>query len=63
MTFDILKYHDIVKLTVTHENLPDQTACDLVATGWPAVFANLKSLLETGHPLPVPPWEVDRAAE
>jgi hypothetical protein len=23
------------------------------------VFANLKSLLETGHVLPHPPWEMD----
>jgi hypothetical protein len=26
--------------------------------GWPTVFANLKSLLETGHVLPQPPWEM-----
>jgi hypothetical protein len=29
-----------------------------VAAGWPAVFANLKSLLETGHVLPRAPWEM-----
>ena len=26
--------------------------------GWPAVLANLKSLLETGHVLPQAPWEM-----
>ena len=51
VTFDIEPYHEIVRLTVTHENLADESALDAVA-GWPAVFANLKSLLETGHVLP-----------
>ena len=29
-----------------------------VSAGWPAVLANLKSLLETGHVLPQSPWEM-----
>jgi uncharacterized protein YndB with AHSA1/START domain/DNA-binding transcriptional ArsR family regulator len=58
VTFDIEPYHEIVRLTVTHENLPDQDAFDAIAVGWPAVFANLKSLLETGHVLPNAPWEM-----
>jgi uncharacterized protein YndB with AHSA1/START domain/DNA-binding transcriptional ArsR family regulator len=58
VTFEIEKYHDIVRLTVRHENLADQESLDAVSAGWPAVFANLKSLLETGHVLPNPPWEM-----
>jgi uncharacterized protein YndB with AHSA1/START domain/DNA-binding transcriptional ArsR family regulator len=58
VTFDIEPYHEIVRLTVTHENLPDQDALDAISVGWPAVFANLKSLLETGHVLPQAPWEM-----
>jgi uncharacterized protein YndB with AHSA1/START domain/DNA-binding transcriptional ArsR family regulator len=58
VTFDIEPYHEIVRLTVTHENLADQDALDAIAAGWPAVFANLKSLLETGHVLPNAPWEM-----
>ena len=58
VTFDIEPYHEIVRLTVTHENLPDQDALDAISAGWPAVFANLKSLLETGHVLPQAPWEM-----
>jgi uncharacterized protein YndB with AHSA1/START domain/DNA-binding transcriptional ArsR family regulator len=58
VTFDIEPYHDIVKVTVTHENLPDDDAYTAVSLGWPAVMANLKSLLETGHALPQPPWEM-----
>jgi len=29
-----------------------------VSRGWPAVLANLKSLLETGDVLPQAPWEM-----
>ena len=58
VTLAIGPFHDIVRLTVTHENL--QTEQDLrdVQHGWPAVVANLKTLLETGHTLPQPPWEM-----
>jgi uncharacterized protein YndB with AHSA1/START domain/DNA-binding transcriptional ArsR family regulator len=58
VTFEIEPYHEIVRLTVTHENLADDDALEAVSAGWPAVCANLKSLLETGHVLPNPPWEM-----
>lgn len=58
VTFHIEPYQDIVRLTVTHERLADQDAVDAVSVGWPAVMANLKSLLETGHALPQAPWEM-----
>jgi uncharacterized protein YndB with AHSA1/START domain/DNA-binding transcriptional ArsR family regulator len=58
VTFEIEPYHDIVRVTVTHENLDGQDAYRAVSAGWPAVLANLKSLLETGHVLPQPPWEM-----
>jgi uncharacterized protein YndB with AHSA1/START domain len=61
VTFLIEPYHDIVRLTVTHENLADAEALHTVSAGWPAVMANLKSLLETGHPLPQAPWEMHAA--
>ena len=57
VTFSIEPYHDIVRLTVTHENLPDEDLAG-AAAGWPAVLANLKSLLETGHTLPQAPWQM-----
>jgi uncharacterized protein YndB with AHSA1/START domain/DNA-binding transcriptional ArsR family regulator len=66
VTFDIEPYHEIVRLTVTHVNLPDDEALTAVSAGWPAVCANLKSLLETGHVLPRAPWEMhaeSRAAQ
>lgn len=58
VTFEIEPYHEIVRLTVTHENLPDSEALEAISAGWPAVCANLKSLLETGHPLPRAPWQM-----
>jgi hypothetical protein len=35
-----------------------QAEYDTAAAGWPAVLANLKSLLETGHVLPQAPSEM-----
>lgn len=58
VTFLIEPHHDIVRLTVTHENLADATALLEISHGWPAVLANLKSLLETGEVLPRAPWEM-----
>jgi uncharacterized protein YndB with AHSA1/START domain/DNA-binding transcriptional ArsR family regulator len=58
VTFDIKPHADIVRLTVTHEDLPDEGALSDVRSGWPAVLSNLKSVLETGTPLPQEPWLV-----
>jgi uncharacterized protein YndB with AHSA1/START domain/DNA-binding transcriptional ArsR family regulator len=58
VTFLIEPHHDIVRLTVTHVNLPSGDDLAAVAQGWPAVLANLKSLLETGRVLPQAPWEM-----
>jgi uncharacterized protein YndB with AHSA1/START domain/DNA-binding transcriptional ArsR family regulator len=60
VTFDIEPYGEIVRLTVTHENLANETERDDVAGGWAAVLSNLKSLIETGHRLPQAPWEMPR---
>ena len=58
VTFEIERYGDIVRLTVTHENLADDTEREAAASGWAAVLSNLKSFLETGGPLPQEPWEM-----
>jgi uncharacterized protein YndB with AHSA1/START domain/DNA-binding transcriptional ArsR family regulator len=58
VTFTIEPYEEIVRLTVMHENLADQAEYDAASAGWPAVLANLKSLIETGHVLPQAPWEM-----
>jgi uncharacterized protein YndB with AHSA1/START domain/DNA-binding transcriptional ArsR family regulator len=61
VTFLVEPHHDIVRLTVTHENLPNREMLDGISSGWPAVLANLKSLLETGEVLPQAPWEMSPA--
>ena len=50
VTFEVEPYHEIVRLTVIHEDLDDEMFAG-ISRGWPAVLANLKSLLETGHVL------------
>jgi DNA-binding transcriptional ArsR family regulator/uncharacterized protein YndB with AHSA1/START domain len=43
----------VVKLTVVHDGFaPDSSVLQGVSTGWPAVMASLKTLLETGSALP-----------
>jgi uncharacterized protein YndB with AHSA1/START domain/DNA-binding transcriptional ArsR family regulator len=58
VTFTIEPHEDIVRLTVLHENIPSQEDLEALSAGWPGVFANLKSLLETGRTLPQAPWEM-----
>jgi uncharacterized protein YndB with AHSA1/START domain len=44
---------DAVKLTVTHTiEREDSKFIAAVSGGWPAILSSLKSLLETGEPLP-----------
>lgn len=56
VTFDIRPYGGIVRLTVTHGDLADEGERAAAAGGWAAVLSNLKSLIETGSPLPQEPW-------
>ena len=58
VTFTVEEHGDLVRLTVLHEELADDHERDVAAHGWAAVLSNLKSLLETGDPLPQPPWAV-----
>ncbi|MGH2877529.1 MAG: ArsR/SmtB family transcription factor [Solirubrobacteraceae bacterium] len=42
-----------LKLTVIHDDLePDGLLVGMISGGWPRVISNLKTLLETGEPLP-----------
>jgi uncharacterized protein YndB with AHSA1/START domain len=52
VTFDIETVADMVRLTVTHEDLERGSEMERKVTqGWPRVLSSLKSLLETGRPL------------
>jgi uncharacterized protein YndB with AHSA1/START domain/DNA-binding transcriptional ArsR family regulator len=61
VAFDIESHGEVVRLTVTHENLADETERAAISKGWPAVLSNLKSYLETGKVLPQEMWELERA--
>jgi len=71
VVFTIEAYGDLVKLTVTHEGFEspdsqlqmgfsepsrrDSRLLDSISEGWPAILSSLKSLLETGKTLAIPP--------
>jgi uncharacterized protein YndB with AHSA1/START domain/DNA-binding transcriptional ArsR family regulator len=53
VTFDIEPQGRVVKLTVMHEAFdPDSVVLKEVSQGWPPLLSSLKTLLETGAPLP-----------
>jgi uncharacterized protein YndB with AHSA1/START domain/DNA-binding transcriptional ArsR family regulator len=53
VTFDIEPLGEMVKLTVIHDDLePGSLTLESISGGWPQVLSNLKTLLETGEPLP-----------
>ncbi len=54
VTFEIVPYQDMVRLTVTHDELEPGSGMDTgIRQGWPIVLSSLKSLLETGKGLDV----------
>jgi uncharacterized protein YndB with AHSA1/START domain len=55
VTFQIEPVGDVVKLTVVHDGFEEgSTVLSMITEGWPALLSSLKSLLETGEPLPKP---------
>src|SRR5215472_6224624 len=57
VTFEIEPRDEIVRLTVTHDHLADAMLGD-ISKGWPAVLANLKSMLETGRVMTRSPFDL-----
>lgn len=52
VTFEVETVADMVRLTVTHEDLEAGSHMERkISQGWPRVLSSLKSLLETGRPL------------
>ncbi|WP_020667312.1 ArsR/SmtB family transcription factor [Amycolatopsis nigrescens] len=61
VTFDIEEHGSVVRLTVTHDGFEAETKMYQAVSGklegsggWPELLAGLKTLLETGDPLPEP---------
>jgi uncharacterized protein YndB with AHSA1/START domain len=56
VTYEITQVGDAVKLTLLHEGLdPALGLTQGVKHGWSAILSGLKTLLETGEPLNLPP--------
>ena len=54
VTFDIEEYENMVRLTVTHDELEVGSGMEKgIKRGWPIVLSSLKSFLETGRGLDV----------
>ncbi|MFJ7216300.1 ArsR/SmtB family transcription factor [Amycolatopsis sp. NPDC098790] len=53
VTFTLEPQGETVKLTVLHDGFePGSTVMAMCSQGWPALLSSLKTLLETGSPLP-----------
>jgi uncharacterized protein YndB with AHSA1/START domain/DNA-binding transcriptional ArsR family regulator len=58
VTFEIEPYGATVKLTVVHDGFPTgSTMRTMVSSGWPHLLSDLKTLMETGRPMPKVPAE------
>lgn len=54
VTFAIETFNDMVKLTVSHDELEAGSDMDKgIRGGWPIVLSSMKSYLETGHGLDI----------
>ena len=55
VTWEIEQQGEICRLTLVHDGFASETRTfHSVVSGWPLVLSSLKSLLETGEPLPSP---------
>ena len=53
VTFELQPMGSVVKLTLTHDDFESDSATfETTRHGWPAIISSLKSLLESGSPLP-----------
>jgi uncharacterized protein YndB with AHSA1/START domain len=56
VTFYLEPHGKLVKLTLTHEDFEEGSVIlDGISRGWPAILSSLKSLLESGTALAIPP--------
>jgi uncharacterized protein YndB with AHSA1/START domain len=53
VTWEIEQVEDSCRLTVVHDQLPEDANPELYG-GWPMILSGLKTLLETGEPLTTP---------
>lgn len=52
VTFTLEAHESQVKLTLIHDELPDEETAAGFREGWAPILSSLKTMLETGKPLP-----------
>lgn len=52
VTFSIEPHEGLVKLTLVHDQLPDEETAIGFREGWAPILSSLKTFQETGRPLP-----------
>ncbi|HEY2212791.1 MAG TPA: SRPBCC family protein [Bradyrhizobium sp.] len=56
VVFNLESHGKLVKLTLTHEDFETGSVIlDGISKGWPAILSSLKSMLESGTALTIPP--------
>jgi uncharacterized protein YndB with AHSA1/START domain len=56
VVFNLEPHGKLVKLTLTHEDFEDGSKLlGGISKGWPAILSSLKSMLESGTALAIPP--------
>ena len=58
VTYELEPAGKTVRLTVTHDEFPEgSVVLPGISKGWPTILSGLKTLLETGAPMPYDRWE------
>ncbi len=52
VSFTLEQHEALVKLTLVHDELPDEETARGFLEGWSPILSSLKTFLETGKPLP-----------
>ena len=52
VTFELQPLEVVTKLTLTHDHVAAGETFSNTSNGWPALMSSMKSLIETGEPLP-----------
>ncbi len=52
VSFSLEPHDGMVKLTLVHDGLPDEQAAKDFREGWAPILSSLKTMLESGKPLP-----------
>ena len=56
VVFNLERHGKLVKLTLTHQDFAEGSKLlDGISRGWPAILSSLKSMLESGTALAIPP--------